>query len=73
MRARKVLLSGLSAVILVTGALTLEGAGCETYSNSGIVSAGGSYWCGGSGGGCTECVENKTGGYCVTNGSSCRP
>lgn len=43
---------------------------CYTYEDSMIVYYQGVVLCGGSGSGCTECVDGS-GGSCVTNGESC--
>lgn len=43
---------------------------CYSYPDSKIVYVDGEAYCGGTGSGCTECVDGS-GGSCVTNGESC--
>jgi len=73
MYRKRILLLGLTVAMFVGGTLALQGGSCQTFSNSRVISLEGSLWCGGSGGGCSECVDNRIGTYCVTAGSTCRP
>lgn len=61
------------AILLVLGHATSAFAACERYEGTGIGYAPGyGNYCGGYGGGCTECVDESY-NACVTNGSSCVP
>jgi hypothetical protein len=61
------------AVLLLVANVSSSSAACNSYGGSGIAFDPdyGNY-CGGTGGGCTECVDENY-NACVTNGSSCTP
>ncbi len=62
------------ALLLLVANVSSSYAVCNHYAGLGIASDPeyGNY-CGGYGGGCTECVDEETYQHCVTNGASCEP
>lgn len=60
------------AVALVTSFADSVDAECNSYDAGIQYDPGYGYYCGLSGGGCTECVDDSY-NSCVTSGSSCVP